>query len=1296
MQFVQNGPDIPDALLQAHEEGRVVFFCGAGISRPAGLPGFDGLVSDLYTRVGEHPNRLESEFLSGKKLDAIESLKKLIPDEKQHDLVIELLEKQISGEKQLDRVIGLLEQRIQGGRKNVRRHLPDILKPNLLFKRHALRSKRHALRTHWALLILGRNEIHGLRLLTTNFDTLFERAAEHFALPPFTTYPTPPDRPNWEGIVHLHGRLSDSPTGGELDSLILSDGDFGQAYLTQGWAARFVATLFRDFTLCFVGYSIDDPVLRYMTAAHGLSRNGHKVFAFAPYSGDQAATQEGAWRAKNVTPILYDEAQSHRKLHQTLHIWASIFRDGVRGKQHIVSRLAHRSPKDSTPTNDFVSRMLWALSDKSGRPAQRFAELEPVPSLEWLDTLSDYRYHHSDLPRFQVPVRAEPSTTLTFSLLNRPPPYDKAPRMTLVTGIWGAHDWDNVMRPLAHWLTRHLDDPELLLWLAEKGGKLDSQFIQMIESKLGELASLERDGKSEELARIRAAAPRAIPRPMMRTLWRLFLSGRIKTGWQEFGIYQWQQRLQRDGLTFAVRMDLRALLNPTLKLKKPPTWGAHEPEYGESDDLRRSISWTLELAGTDVHSFLPDLEGSAPWQAALPSLATDFQQLLRDALDLMHELGEADEHEDPSLWHVPSLCSPRPRFRFNTWITLVELVRDAWLAVLKDDPPRARQTALSWFAEPFPIFKRLGLFAATREGINLPVEWLNCLLADQSRYLWAGETKSETLLLLEHKGNTLSDGQREQIEAAILTGPPQVVFRSGADPERIAAATDWLIWERLASLARSCSIGETAQARLNSLTASHPSWQLATDTSNEATPPGMGSGWDEFKSLQKVDHAPRTRRELVEWLRRDEPRDFFETDDWHEVCGTRMFVSSAALCDLAQEGVWPVKRWHAALQTWRDEQLVSRAWRLTSPLLKTIPETALIALAQDLSLWLRSAAGIMDRHEDVFLDLCRRIVEQPDHAAKDTDKQRTEAVNDSVVAVTQALLNFWFRRPLRDNSGLPDDVGPLLTQVCDTHSDPYRAGRGILASRLVALFRVAPAWTQKHLLPLFDWSNLAEARALWAGFLCSPHHYHPLVAFKAHFLETARHYDELDDRAERYATLLTYAALDHADTFAARELYDAFSSLPLAGLQASVQSLVRAQEASGDQREESWRNRIHIFWHDVWPKSHELNSKGIAEHLARLAIAARGEFPAAMRELQYWFSPQTHPDDIVHLLWRSGLCERFPQDALQLLSAIIDERSSLPGDLEKCLKSILQAWPEARHDTRYQLLDEYLHRKPGL
>jgi hypothetical protein len=33
MKLVENGIDIPNKLLRAHEDGRVVFFCGAGVSK---------------------------------------------------------------------------------------------------------------------------------------------------------------------------------------------------------------------------------------------------------------------------------------------------------------------------------------------------------------------------------------------------------------------------------------------------------------------------------------------------------------------------------------------------------------------------------------------------------------------------------------------------------------------------------------------------------------------------------------------------------------------------------------------------------------------------------------------------------------------------------------------------------------------------------------------------------------------------------------------------------------------------------------------------------------------------------------------------------------------------------------------------------------------------------------------------------------------------------------------------------------------------------------------------------------
>jgi hypothetical protein len=156
-------------------------------------------------------------------------------------------------------------------------------------------------------------------------------------------------------------------------------------------------------------------------------------------------------------------------------------------------KITHHQPAGPSAPGDlrqsFVSRVLWALSDESGLPAQRFADLDPVPPLEWLSALSDYRYQHADLPRFQVPVDKKSGAPCTFSLLDRPAPYDKAHRMSLVTGVGPTHHWDKVMEHMARWLTRHLDDPELLLWLAERGGKLNDQFIQTIENRLNQLVA---------------------------------------------------------------------------------------------------------------------------------------------------------------------------------------------------------------------------------------------------------------------------------------------------------------------------------------------------------------------------------------------------------------------------------------------------------------------------------------------------------------------------------------------------------------------------------------------------------------------------------------------------------------------------------------------------------------------------------------------------------------------------------------------------------------------------------------
>jgi hypothetical protein len=227
-----------------------VFFCGAGISYPAGLPGFEGLAYELTKQVGGPLDRAERALFE---------------------------------QGQFDRVLVLYEQRIQGGRTHVRKWLPAVLKPDL--------ARPRALMTHLALLTLGRSKNDGLKLVTTNFDLLFEKAAEHYRQPSFAVYPDPPARLRWEGLVHLHGRMPANPSEDDLDRLVLSDGDFGQAYLIHGWASRFVAGVLRDYVLCFVGYSLNDPVVRYMTAAHALEGAKDKMFVFVPGNKSGITTQ---------------------------------------------------------------------------------------------------------------------------------------------------------------------------------------------------------------------------------------------------------------------------------------------------------------------------------------------------------------------------------------------------------------------------------------------------------------------------------------------------------------------------------------------------------------------------------------------------------------------------------------------------------------------------------------------------------------------------------------------------------------------------------------------------------------------------------------------------------------------------------------------------------------------------------------------------------------------------------------------------------------------------------------------
>ena len=185
--------------------------------------------------------------------------------------------------------------------------------------------------------------------MTTNFDRVFHAAAKRSGQR-FNKYAAPmlpvPKSSRWNGLVYLHGLLPAKEDEAALDELVVTSGDFGRAYLTERWAARFVSELFRNYVVCFVGYSLNDPIMRYMMDALAADwRRGATTSSAWALDGCEPGQKDykfSEWRAKGVEPILYpvpakgDHKDAHSALHQTLHEWAGIYRDGVEGKEQIV------------------------------------------------------------------------------------------------------------------------------------------------------------------------------------------------------------------------------------------------------------------------------------------------------------------------------------------------------------------------------------------------------------------------------------------------------------------------------------------------------------------------------------------------------------------------------------------------------------------------------------------------------------------------------------------------------------------------------------------------------------------------------------------------------------------------------------------------------------------------------------------------------------------------------------------------------------------------------------------------
>lgn len=203
------------------------------------------------------------------------------------------------------------------------------------------------------------------RIVTTNYDQMLEQVFEERAVD-VSVYNAPalPLGNDFKGIVHVHGNISDP------QYMVVTDGDFGKAYLTEGYAVQFLKKLFQTYTVLFVGYSYNDTIIRYLTRA--MVRNtGQSKFVLTD-------DKEMNWRSYGIVPVLFPKQQFDEE-EKSIKILGERCRRGLLEWKSVFQAIAERPPADPSLDTEIV----FSLED----PIKTQILADCVRGKEWCEHL---------------------------------------------------------------------------------------------------------------------------------------------------------------------------------------------------------------------------------------------------------------------------------------------------------------------------------------------------------------------------------------------------------------------------------------------------------------------------------------------------------------------------------------------------------------------------------------------------------------------------------------------------------------------------------------------------------------------------------------------------------------------------------------------------------------------------------------------------------------------------------------------------------------------------------------------
>ncbi len=319
--------NFPESLITALRDGQLVIFAGAGVSMgpPACLPSFTGLACQVAKKIGKDKEKSETE----------------------------------------DQFLG----RLKDTGADVHFCVAELLQQNnpKLTELH-----RNLLRFY--------NKAENVRIVTTNFDLLFEQAASALLNPVPQEFEAPvlPLGNRFQGIVHIHGSIKNP------QEMVLTHRDFGRAYLTEadGWARRFLVDLLTESAVLFVGYSHSDTIMTYLTPSLPRDDNNQRYVLTGSKENDAKR-----WRALGIEPITFSQSDEndYSELDKTIKILADHIQRGILDWQREITEIANKPPPMDEESSGVIT---YALRE---RETTRFFT-EAARSPNWISWLDERKY----------------------------------------------------------------------------------------------------------------------------------------------------------------------------------------------------------------------------------------------------------------------------------------------------------------------------------------------------------------------------------------------------------------------------------------------------------------------------------------------------------------------------------------------------------------------------------------------------------------------------------------------------------------------------------------------------------------------------------------------------------------------------------------------------------------------------------------------------------------------------------------------------------------------------------------